>query len=279
MKKLPLFAAILATVMASGCSDKKTQDFADRVADFVKANSVDSLASVYPEAKFDSIAFSGDFEAIELKKTDVDGVTRACFGDIAYIDIEQDENGALKIIKSSGIVAFPQDKLDLAIKTGMVNDSISDVEKANRMSDAGFFSWLAERQSAELDNIITIKSGKAKLAGMFGEGNYSYVIDATLTNTAKNDIPADAYSIEYTITYHGEESNGWRNTYKTGNQDGINLKSGESQDIKIKKDHVGSIGNPKIKWNLSPEELSKFLTFTGNEYSEYQNASEQTNPE
>lgn len=274
MKKLFLIATLFATVLVTGCSDKKHLEFAGKVAEYVKANQLDSLAAVYPGAQFDSIAFAGDYEIVNIEKTDVDGVVRVRFGEIAYIDIKDDENGVMTIVESSGIAAFPQDKLDLAKKTGMVQDTISDIAKAELISDADFFTWLAERQADELSNIISLKGGKAKLAGVYGEGNNLYVIDATLTNNSKNDISADAYSIEYNITYYGEEDNGWRNRYETGNQEGVELKAGESKDIKIKKEHVGKIGNPRIKWNLSPEELGKFLTFTGNEYSEYQKSKE-----
>lgn len=270
MKKLFPIAAFLAAVIATGCSDRKPKEFASKVSDYVEANQLDSLAAVYPDAQFDSIAFAGDYEVVNIEKTGVDGVLRVRFGDVAYIDIQEDENGNLRIIESVGIAAFPKDRLDLAKKTGMVKDSISDAEIAGLLADAEFFSWLADRKRNEINNIITLKSGKAKLARAFGEGNYTYVIDAALTNNSKNDIPAKAYSIDYTITYHGEESNGWRDRYEIGNQEGVDLKAGENKDIKIKKGHVGAIGNPKIKWNLSPEELGKFLTFTGSEYSEYQ---------
>ena len=279
MKIIFPIAALFAAVIAVGCSDKKPQEFAGKVSDYVKANQVDSLAAVYPGVKFDSIAFAGDYESVVMEKTDMDGVIRARFGDVAYIDIQEGENGDLKIIESVGIAAFPKDKLDLAKKTGMVKDSISDAAIAALLADTDFFSWLADRQSEEINKIITLKSGKAKLAGAFGEGNYTYVIDATLTNNSKTDIPADAYSIDYTITYFGEEGNGWRNRYETGNQEGMELKAGESKDIKIKKSHVGTIGNPKIKWILSPEALGKYLTFTGNEYSEYQKSKGQPMPE
>lgn len=89
MKKILPLAAILIALLVTGCCDKKTQEFAETVGRYVKANQIDSLTAVYPDAVFDSIGFANDFEAIEIEKTDVDGIVRAKFGEAAFIDIKK----------------------------------------------------------------------------------------------------------------------------------------------------------------------------------------------
>lgn len=151
----------------------------------------------------------------------------------------------------------------------MMEEGLMDTQVAAMLNDTAFFSWLSVKQKEDIENIITVKGSKALLSRVFGEGNYGWIMKIELTNNSTQDISASDYSIGYTIRYDGQEGNGWRDSYATGTENGLDLKAGETKTATIKKNHVGYISSPKIEWNLPIEQLSKFLTFTGMEYSEY----------
>ncbi len=272
MKKGFLMICVLAAV-AAGCSNSgnKQQEFADKVASYVKGNQVDSLKMVYPEADFDSIAFAQEFETIEITPVEGSENVSAQFGEVASIEFKENEDGTMTIVKSEGIAVFPEDKASIARQTGMLKAGMTDVEKAKLLKDEEYFNWLAKKSSADLNNIITVKGSKVKYGTCYGEDYMALSMPVTLTNTTNADISGSDYSIGYTMVYANCSDGSVPDSYVAKKEKGVDLKAGESKTVTL-KNKGANMKNPKIKWNIPQEELSKFASYNGNEYSEYKSS-------
>lgn len=274
MKKSLFLLPVVAMLVAAGCSSSsssndKKNEFAQKVAEYVKNNRVDSLVKIYPEAKFDSLAFAKPYETIEFETVDSNKNVRAKFGDAAVIEIAEGENGELTIVSSKGIAAFPADKMETARQTGMLKNAETDVEIAKLLGNDDFFNWLNKKSADSSKNIISLKASKSQIGRCYGEGNFAVSMNVTLTNNSSIDLKASDYSIKYTKVYCGEESNNWKTTYGSGKQSGVDLKAGETKTVKLSTKHLCDISKPTIVMNISPDKLAALATFTGNEYATY----------
>ena len=176
-----------------------------------------------------------------------------------------DEEGNISVAESQGLFAFPTDKVEIAKKTGMANDSISDKDLADRMKDNDFFEYINKQVEEKKNSILSYtkkitvtKSPKYMMDS--GSGYY------TITNNSDKDIKGSDYSLIFKYTYIGM---------------GImssNIRMEKGKDIPAK----GSVRIPKtfsghdgvalngIKFNIPEEELlANYIPFTGKEYQEY----------
>lgn len=265
MKKLFVWGLMLMAFVAS-CSDGKKKEFAEQVAGYVKGNEVDELKEVYPEAEFDSIGFAKDFEEIEIEPVKGTDRVRANFGKVAYMEFVEEKDGTMTIVESAGLAAFPQEKLDIAKKTGMVKKGMTDIEMDELMKDSSFFAWIARKSSP--DNIISITPGKCIVTPRkYAEGMNS-TWSLTLTNNSNVDIQGSDYTIGYTASIPQSSDGTVPNAIVPYSHDGMDLKKGESKTITITR-IADRLSNAKIKWNISPVQLTKFAGYSGNEYAEY----------
>lgn len=264
MKKFLPMAGILAALVATGCSDKKTQEFAETVGRLVKANQVDSLAAVYPDAVFDSIGFANDFEAIEIEKTDVDGVVRAKFGEVASINIKKDENGNLSVVESNGIAAFPKGQLEMAKKAGALKDNLSDINLMENMIFLDELNAALYEASGEYGKkAIKISNQTVTKESMYAmDPGYGYY---TLTNNTDRDIKGSEYEVVWNDVYLG-----WVNSSTYRREKGKDIPAHGS--VRYNYSFSGHSGSSLEKVVMKPVPYDEFLSnyaYDGKEFDEY----------
>lgn len=201
MKKVSVLFVIAALLVAftSSC-DKNKQiltDFANEFAANVKANNLEKIRSVYPDAELaDSVAFSTPGGDPTVEAGDVEGEFIVTFSDNANILVKLADDGTVSVINSVGIFAYPADIYTLAEKTGALTEGIKDVELAKVMLNVGpMISYLCEDYNKSRKNALSVSkpviTKDIEFAMDVGSGYY------VITNSLDVPVAGD----EYTITW------------------------------------------------------------------------------
>lgn len=271
MKKLFYFATCGLIFITTACSggaggkEQKAQTFAEAFAGYVNANQLDSIKAVYPTLNFDSIA---PVATDSITINEVDGTTRIDFGGGKWIEVTEGEAGDVTVVNSKGIAVFPEDKLQLALNTGMLTPEVTDVKSQELLNDSTYFDWLSKKSNSG-DCVIQIKPGKLK-STYRGEAQKGSMT-VTLTNLSDSPISRS----DYTIAYKTNESNGYtdnsrRNYTKNNTHKGIDLKPNGSGTIDLSKWETYKFYNFEVKPVKGKESaIKKQSDFTGKEYQEY----------
>lgn len=272
MKKL-LFvitsSLMLVMVACGGSKKEKVKSFADTFAGYVNAGQLDSIKAIYPSFNFDSVSH---VSTDSVKIGDSDGITRVNFGSGKWIEIEIGDSGNITVVNTKGIAAFPEDKFQLAVNTGMINDSTDDIKTQELLNDSTYFAWLNDKAKEYYDNALTLNAGKAKMGRVYGEGCYSWTMNCTITNNLPVKVDGNQYKIAYTVIGAGEESNNWRQSYFKRSTSGKDIEPGQSVTITI-SDKGDGIKNPTIEMQVPKnEDYWKSNKPTGKEYEEYLNS-------
>lgn len=262
MKKPCLYLATLLMVLTCACSkDKQLREFADEFTSIVKSNNLEALEKVYPEANFESVGFQ-DYEEPTIEKVPEDGEYRINFGPSSWIQVRI-EGDNIEVTKSHGIAQFPEDKLNIARKTGMVNDELSDVKIQERLSDQRFFNWIKGKE-----NIVDITVGGNRwIAHPYAEGGWA-IRDCEVTNTSNMPIAGKDYSITYTWEYENGSDGFIPNGFKKRSKAGVDLMPGETKKVTLKESGV-KLHNVAVQLNLPQEQINRMTQFTGDEYAEF----------
>ena len=270
-KNILILSAILAlTTMLGSCNSKKdqVQSFSEQVVAYVNNNQPDSLATVYPDAEFDSLAFKS-FEGINVESPNDKGEYRVTFGPDTWMDVAIGEDGKLSVSSSHGLVAFPEDKVKIGLETGMLNDSITDAIAQERISDEDFYKWLKNKRENKGNGVLTVTPGKEKYKGSM----YSEIGTTSLTCTVKNNSAVDISGKDYTLTYSiripGSSDGSAPDGFYKKTKPGVDVPAGEERNISISASCIG-ISNVKVNLKI-PEDKLKEMTKSegGNEYDEY----------
>ena len=269
MKKLVFgitCSLLLVMVACGGGKKEKVKSFADTFAGYVNAGQLDSIKAVYPSVNFDSVAH---VSTDSVKISDTDGITRVDFGGGKWIELEYGDSGDITVVNSKGIAAFPEDKLQLAINTGMLNDSTADTKAQDLLNDSIYFAWLNDKAKDSYENALTLTLGKSHGHWGVGEGQWVNKWPVTVKNNLPITLGANDYKINYTLVGAAEESTNWKPWYMSGSTKGKEVGPGQSVEI-ILSHNYAEITKPKIVLNLSIEEyLDKYYKPTGKEYQEY----------
>ena len=276
MKKFATIVMLFAAVgLIVSCGKKATpeeevRNYGKYFVEKLNANQLDSLTASYPDiSKADSIVpLQSDSIIVaegapgQFDVTLAEGIT---------LKVNRSEDGNITVSGSKGLFAFPTDKVDIAKKAGMWNESLTDAQLADRMSDDAFFEYIKKSKDINPNTLISI--GKFKNNGN-GTGYY------TITNNTNVAISGDDYNFIVTETYPTYVPDGWaidewvtkqivekgkdlppNGTAKFSSEINHSYFAGELDPVKTIKG---------VKFNLSQEELkSYFAPFTGNEYQEY----------
>lgn len=279
MKSIPSLLLLTSTlfigVLLTSCNERKKLSPEDEVRNYGKyfveklnANQLDSLKASYPDiAKADSIVtFQSDTIMVvetALGQYDVtltEGIT---------LKANRSEGVNITVSESKGLFAFPADKVDIARKTGMWDDKLSDAQLNERMKNEEFFNYIQDQTKKKTSNLIKVGKFIETPAEVWDPSNDGIGYQ-TLTNLTHVPIKGSEYTMvkeRYSGGAGGDPSEWIENTK---GQD-LDAKS----TIKVKSwqgMHFGSI-IISIKWNLTPEQLQeKFASFTGKEYHEYLNS-------
>ena len=268
MKKSLLFgiAALALTVGACGGNEKKAspeeevRDYGRYFVEKLAANQVDSIKATYPDiVKGDSLLPVKSDTIIVVESAP--GKFDVTLAEGIILKVNRSEEGDITVAESKGLFVFPDDKVELAKKTGMWDDNLTDAQLAERMNDNDFFEWVKAKIKKTTSNILSVK-------GDVFSGDGQYIVNNTNVHISGSD-----YVIlkEETMRYETDEMYVW--DWKTRKY------SKPGRDIpphgKIKEESwVAPVGTQDVvkgvKMKLSQEQmLEKFASFTGQEYQEY----------
>ena len=264
MKKLLL--AFIPFMTLCACSGKKTtpeeevRNYGKYFVEKITANQLDSLTTSYPDiANADSIVpvLSDTILVVETSPgqynvTLTEGIT---------LKVNRSDDGNISVTESKGLFAFPTDKVDIAKKTGMWDDKLSDAQLNERMKDEEFFKYIKDQIKNKTSNILTV--GKyVDTSDPDANGRFGY-------NTLKNNSDVDIDPSDYSMIYYEFDFD--KQEYKTRSGKPIPAHG----SIRIESSGGTLFGEyfEKIKWNLSEEQkVEKFTPYTGKEYQEYLNS-------
>ena len=261
-----LFAGIglIASCGKKATPEDEVRNYGKYFVEKLSANQLDSLIDTYPDLSLaDSIVPLQSDTIIIAESTP--GNYEVTLMDGVALKVNRNDDGKITVTESRGLFAFPADKVEVAKKTGMANDSISDIALANRMKDNDFFEFI-NKQIEEKKNSLLSYNKKLTItkspAYMLDTGSGYY----TVTNNTDKDIKGSDYNMIFKYTYLGMGITSSSTRSETGKD--IPAKG----SVRIPKNYTGHdfVEFKGIKINIPEEELlSNYIPFTGKEYQEY----------
>lgn len=271
MKRLATIVIIFLGIgLVVSCGNKSTQEddvrnYGNFFVEKLNADELDALEDSYPDI--------ADADSIVPITSDTILVTEVVLGQYELtldegvtLKVTRSEDGNITVTESRGLFAYPDDKLELAKKTGMWDSSLTDAELNQRMHDDEFFSFLEAQGSNATDNIITV--GRWTITKEWYGNDSPGVATQTVTNNTDQPISGADYEFvmisedPYTAA-SGERPRTWTNNGKD-----IPPHGSISENFEIYNQSAPEIKS--IKWNLTPQQLQeKFASYTGREYQEY----------
>ena len=271
MKRSILFGIVALALIVGACEGRKAaqesevRDYGKYFIEKLAANQIDSIKDTYPDivksvslvpVKSDTVIVV-ESEPGKFDVTLAEGIT---------LKVNRSEEGQITVAESKGLFAFPEDKVKLAKKTGMWDDSLSDAQLAERMNDKDFFNWVKKNKTVNKNKLISFTDFKES-PGQDPMGNYARDGYHYLTNNTDVEINGNDYSMIY------EDGEFWGDT---GERSSKKTKAGKTIPPHGKVKVMATAGYhswsylKSIKWKLSQEQLQeKFAPYTGKEYQEY----------
>ena len=247
---------------------KLIRDFNERLLSFITNNDISLASHLYPALNLnDSLnknIFNNDFEISILESPDSYKITYN--PDINYI-IRRDGDNFI-IVDSHGLLAFPEDKLEISKKTGLWDSSLSDIELSKRIHDDKFFEYLGKRYQGNLDKVLNINPTLYPINNL-GEGFFEII------NNSNLNISGNVYSIKLKRSRPIINPNSDEIITNVEYEDigGIDLEPNSKGEIKVEyyvMGHGEDLEIEKIEWITLPINLiNNYITFSGNEYQEY----------
>lgn len=188
------------------------------------------------------------------------------------LKINREKNGRLTILESHGLFVFPEDRVNIAKKTGMWNDTLNDAALADRIGDDAYFKYLQNQVQKKTSNIITFHSEPGSPDKTEGFAN--------VINYFQNHTDQPIKSSDYVITLEVFEELDWGTDEDGYYVPRYGTHSKTKQGIPIPPhgtvsfntvdipDYSEKVKGIKIK--LSAKQMQeRFAPYTGNEYQEY----------
>jgi len=205
--------------------EREVQDFVERFAKAVELGDNNLLHQLYPNAEnAESLHVTYHKDSVAITHMDGNDTIDVKLSHLQSLRLVNDvATKKMYVVSSKGIFTFPKEDVEFAMKTGWINGSLDDVEKAKRLKDKVFIPWI-EKKAIEVmkANVKVVKSS-------IKEGEWTHQITGTDAMLAYNynvvienrnncDIPADAYvvSVEETgIDYYDMwgDNEGEKETY------------------------------------------------------------------
>lgn len=267
MKKSVLFFSIaIGCMLITSCSSKtspeeQVRDYGKYFIEKISENQLDSLKATYPDiVKADSIVPVQSDTIIVVETSP--GLFDVALAEGINLKLNHSEDGNISVVESRGLFAFPEGKIEIAKKTGLWNDSLTDASLAERMKDEDFFKYIESKQDKGSSKIITFSKLHVTRMPQYGMDSGSGTF--TLTNHSNVPIKGSEYSISSKIY---NERYGWW----SGSEKGVDLPANGTAKLKVTFDgHTLAYDLKGVKWKIPESELmAKFTPFTGKEYQEY----------
>ena len=268
MKKILL--ALLPFMMLCSCGGKETtpenevRNYGKYFVEKLSANQLDSLKASYPGiADADSIV-PVQSDTILVVET-APGQYDMTLAEGISLKINRSEDGNISVTESKGLFVFPADKVDIAKKTGLWNDNLSDAQLNERMKDEEFFKWLKGTKTIKSSDVIAL--GKTEGDGYWTRG-FRYVVnktDQTIKGSDYQVIKKFGYSV-----FNGEDFDENSGTEVLHGKD-IPPRGSVKYEFSCSSHGGEEIKSVKLK--LTPEQIQeRFAPYTGKEYQEYLNS-------
>ena len=273
MKKFRFFLILtvaLGGALLTSCGKKATpeeevRNYGKYFVEKINANQLDSLTASYPDiSKADSILPLQSDTIMVVETTP--GQFDVTLAEGITLKVNCSDDGNISVTESKGLFAFPTGKVDIAKKTGMWNENLSDVQFADRMNDEEFFKFLEAEGRNATSNILTV--GRWTMTKQWYGNDSPGNATQTITNNTDQPISGADYQLvmisedPYTAL-SGERPRTWNNKGKD-----IPPHGSIKESFEIYERSAPEIKS--IKWNLTPQQLQeKFASYTGKEYQEY----------
>ena len=272
--KKSILINVLSGLFVVSCGPKpeeQVKEFAVKFGDSVNTSQKDSIQKYYPDFQLtDSLnnVPLGDI-TVEPGENPEDFLVK--YSPETYMIIKNDK-GQIQVLESKGLLAFPADKVDIAKKTGMWDDSILDVELAIRMDDEDFFDFISKKTNFNPDKILIvgkkfIETGEEDNGRRWDRHGYY-----TITNNTSQTIKSTDYNMNFRDdTYAGDELDESKKYSEPGKEIApngtIRIESNKFMVATWNGDEHHLVG---VTILLTPEEIQeRFVSFSGNEYQEY----------
>lgn len=249
-------------------SEEEVRNYGKYFVEKLTLQQFDSITPTYADiTKADSIAPVKTDTISVVESTP--GVFDVTLTEGVKLKVNRAEDGAISVAESKGLFIFPEEKMEIAKKTGMWEDNLNDVQLAERFKDEAFFKYIQNQINKNTSNLITI--GKFVNNGN-GTGYYP------LKNNTNVPIKGSEYNLAILHSYPvfmGHAVDYWAK--KNIQEPGKDIEPGgvARYSCDLNSTFVGGELDPskKIKgitWKLSPQQLQeKFASYTGQEYQEY----------
>lgn len=263
--------------------ENEVRAFGKNFIEKLSANQLDSLKAVYPDiVNADSIATIQSDTIIVVKTAP--GQYDMTLAEGVTLKVSRENDGNVSVAESKGLFAFPTDKVDIAKKTGMWNDSLNDGRLSERMKDEDFFKWYENYLDMKSAPNLSMEVGKKKVNKKWGPGDYDGQ-DELLTqeeqevkviNNSSEPVSGKDYVISYGIsknTSMDPDIKSSKSTLKT--KPGVDIQPNGTATITLYTDYTMwdfKIVDPKIKLKKNNDSHVKKYQPTGNEYQEYLNS-------
>lgn len=259
-----IISMVLGGMFITSCDTNKKLSPEDEVRNYGKyfveklsANQLDSLKAGYPDiVKADSI-IPVQWDTIMITESSP-GQYDVTLAEGVTLKVSRSDDGKILVTESKGLFAFPADKIDIAKKTGMWEDNLSDLVVAERLGDNNFFDWVEKSKNIKSSDIISLGKGV--------ESTYERPGYATIVNKTDQPIKGSDYKVIYSEVYF----EGMYPIESTKTKPGKDIPPHGNVRYEVLTFNRGGEKVKGIKLTLSPEQIKeRFASYTGNEYKEY----------
>lgn len=267
---------LLALGILVSCGDNANKSLPeDTVREYGKyfveklaANQLDSLKATFPDIINADSLISLQSDTVIVSESSP-GIFEVILNPDVSLTVSLSEDGDIRVTDSYGLYKFDAEKMDLAKKTGMWNQSISDVKLNERLKDEGFINYLSKNRSVKNSDIISI--GKMQDHSPDVEGYET--LKQPLTNLTDQPIDGGDYDLVVKYYFPADPFRGVEFSEGKKLIEGINIPARDKAYFEGEIRAGQEYRVVDIEWKLSPEELQeKFAPYTGSEYQEYLNS-------
>jgi len=271
-----ILLTISAVLVLSSCDENKSKakDIAKQFANAVNAHDKATIIELFPDSKDMpnmSLANNIDVKSLEVQYTDSLKYYEVFYGNEQKqsIVIREDSLGVFRIIDTQHIYSLDSVVYELALKTGVPINKLSDIHLCDLMREgSGLINGISSTQT--LDDLLSVEG--------YSFDCERYDIYPTLytiiKNNSKTTIKGEDYKIEIFLYYQHTNIN-----YLTLVAEGKDIGPSNRERIQILCDGIGDTGdisyNTYVKYrfvnnNMSIyEQLLKYGNLNGGEYNFY----------
>ena len=227
-----------------------------------------TIAKIYPDAvkapALSALVVKDD--SLDIEQT-AEGVYTVHFAGGKDAVIEK-KGETLQIVKSHNLFVFDPSTMPFYKSVGLLSDSLTDAENAERLSDKAFDAYIAELAMKAVQEKVKIKS----VTDTRSTGSSSCTV--VVANETDAEIGGDEYTVKATIyTYMAMGMASFDDAISTKKLTGqpipANGETKYSFAVGMGARGVTDFAKCKLTLNIKPETAKKAIKATGTEYNDY----------